>query len=108
MVLTINRLDKLAALRRVYVKQGMMVGTTSAYMALTAHRHLPGPIGSDSEVEVEGNQENNNGESDDKGDNEDVGPVSGPRVLLSVKLASQYGMLAYLVSRRSVLTISIQ
>ena len=100
MVCTINRLDKLAALRRVYVRQGMMVGTTSAYMALTAsaHRHPPGPIHS----EVEDNQENDNDEGDEleKEDDRysDVGPVSGPKALSSVILAAQYGMLAYLVS----------
>jgi hypothetical protein len=115
MVRTINRLDKLAALHRVYLKQGMMVGTTSAYMACTLHRHLPG---SDSEVEVEvedghwqDDESDDESDSDDEEDDDDmgaVGPVSGPKALSSVALASRYRMsqLTYLISHR-VLTIFI-
>jgi hypothetical protein len=112
MVRTINRLDKLSALHRVFVKRGMMVGTTSAYMACTLCGHPPGPIGSDHEAED--NQENNNNESDDESDNEgddedhDVGPVSGPRALSSVTLASRQGMLTHLISHRAALTILIE
>ena len=89
MVRTINRLDKLAALHRVYIIQGMMVGTTSAYMACTQalQRYLPS-------TEVVENHDDDG--SDEKEDDEDVGPVSGPRALSSVKLASRYGTLAYL------------
>ena len=93
MVRTINRLDKLAALRRVYVEQGMMVGTTSAYMAFTSLcRHSSG-----SKVEAEDNQNNDESDdkSDDEGDDEDMGPAPGPRALSSVTLASRPGMLAY-------------
>jgi hypothetical protein len=99
MVHTINRLDKLAALHRVYIKQGMMVGTTSAYMARTLHKHLPGTVGGDVEVTVTVEDQN---ESDDEGDGNlkeddtDVGPVSGPRALSSVTLASRYRMLVQL------------
>ena len=106
MVCTINHLDKLAALHRVYLKWGMMVGTTLAYMARTPHQDLPG---SDSEPEVEdGHWRDDESDSDDKEDDNDVGPVSGPRALSSVTLASRRGMsqLAYLISHR-VLTISI-
>jgi hypothetical protein len=116
MVRTINRLDKLAALHSVYVKQGMMVGTTSAYIARTLHKHLPGTVQVGSEVEVVVTVEDNQGESEVEGDgnlkedddSEDVGPVSGPRALSSVTLASRYGKLAYLqVISHKVLTITI-
>lgn len=110
MVCTINRLDKLAALHRVYLKQGMIVGMTSAYMARTPHQDMPG---SDSEPEVEDghwrdDESDDESDSDDKEDDDDVGPVSGPRALSSVILASRCGMsqLAYLILHR-VLTISI-
>jgi hypothetical protein len=111
MVRTINRLDKLAALHRVYLKRGMMVGTTSAYMACTLHRDLPG---SDSEAEVEDghwqdDESDDKSDSDDKEDDDDVGPASGPSALSSVALASRPGMsrFTYLISHSVLRMISI-
>lgn len=101
MVCTINWLDKLAALHWVYVKWGMMVGMTLAYMACTQCGHLSGPIGSKIDIMVEDDEDNNDDEHNDeenKEDDKDVGPVSGPRALSSVTLASWHGMLTYLVS----------
>jgi hypothetical protein len=97
----INQLDKLAVLHRVYVKWGMMVGTTLAYMTCTQCGHLSGPIGSEINVMVEDDEDNNDDEHDDeenKEDDKDVGPVSGPRALSLVTLTSRHGMLTYLVS----------
>jgi hypothetical protein len=80
MVCTINRLDNLAALQRVYLKQGMMVGTTSAYIAHTLRGH------SSDEAEVSRGDQGDS-ESESEGD-DDVGPISGPRALSAVTLAS--------------------
>jgi len=77
-----------------------MVGTTSVYMACTQCRQLSGPIGSKINIMVEDNKDNNDDEHDEENQeyDEDVGPVSGLRALSLVTLASQHGMLTYLVS----------
>ena len=78
MLHTINQLDKLAALHCVFVQQGMMVGTTSAYI-----------------VHALSGQLDNSEDSEDARDAEDVDnvePVSGPRALSSMVLASHPGM----------------
>lgn len=90
MVRTINRLDNLAALQRVYLKQGMMVGTTSAYIALTLRGH------SSDEAEVSRGDQGDS-ESKSEGD-DDVGPISGPRALSAVTLASRQGELVEQIS----------
>ena len=113
MVCTINRLDKLAALQRVYARQGMLVGTTSAHVAQTLHKCLPRAVGAEGEIkDMRGNgkdyegsnesDEEDNYRSDDESDEgdieEDIGPVSGSRALSSVMLASQRGGLVDVLS----------
>lgn len=73
MVQTINRLDKLEALRVVFKNQGMLVGTTTAYMA--------GLIVHDTSGEAES-------ESDSDDEHEEAGPDRSPRSLHSVSLAA--------------------
>ncbi|KAF5379427.1 hypothetical protein D9615_006625 [Tricholomella constricta] len=73
MLRTISRLEKLTAARREFTKWGMMVGSTSSYTMMVLEGGAPEPLE----------------ESDEEVDNEDeeLGPVSGPKVLSSVKLA---------------------
>jgi len=82
MLHTINQLDKLAALHRVFVQQGMMVGMTSAYIAHALSEQL------DNEDEDTKDSE----DARDAEDVDDVAPVSGPRALSSMALASHPGM----------------
>ena len=74
----INQLDKLAALHHVFVQQGMMVGMTSAYIA----HALSGQLDNSEDSE----------DARDAKDVDNVEPVSGPRALLSMVLASHPGM----------------
>ncbi|KAF8159988.1 hypothetical protein B0H34DRAFT_843889 [Crassisporium funariophilum] len=68
MLWTILQMEKL-------FKRGMMTGSTSPYMA-KVYVGIP---------DVPEEDEN----EDDKNDNKDLGPASGPKVLLSIKLARQ-------------------
>lgn len=86
MLRTLSRLDKLAALRQIYVQRGMMVGKTSAYVA-QSHNDVPGPM----VLDDEDSDGLGGAEGDDNTD--DVGPVPGPRALSPVKLATQIRML---------------
>ncbi|KAF8149984.1 hypothetical protein B0H34DRAFT_785236 [Crassisporium funariophilum] len=72
MLRTLSRLDKIAAVRRQFERWGMMVGSAVSYMAMLLAGGAPEP-------QVVAPQE---AEEDD-----DLGPVSGPKVLSSVKLA---------------------
>jgi hypothetical protein len=84
MLHTLTRLDKLAALRCVFRKQGMMAGTTSTYMAKM----------------VAGEELEDDSTSDDEegGDGDDSGAEPGPKVLSSVKLAVSPGKRSNLVA----------
>jgi len=95
MLCTINRLDKLAALRRVFVQKRMMVDTTSAHVAGALSRQLDNE---NEGAEASDDQDNNSNSYDDDVDNnmdddmDDVAPVAGPRALSSVALSSHRGM----------------
>ena len=81
-MLLINcRMDKLAFAKRAFDRLGTMIGTTSAYMAMILRGGQPAVTVT---VPIEGtpNEEDN-----------DIGPVSGPKVLSSIRLAATRGML---------------
>ena len=97
MLQTITRLDKIAALRRIFLKKGMLVGTTAAYIA---------QLLSETDSDAAGDEENRateEGEDEDKEQGEDygkvgadeclrdIGPVSGPQALSSIMLAPTQG-----------------
>ena len=97
MLRTITRLDKIAALRRIFLKKGMLVGTTAAYIA---------QLLSETDSDAGGDEENRateEGEDEDEEQGEDygkvgadeclrdVGPVSGPQALSSIMLAPTRG-----------------
>ena len=71
MLRTLCRLDKLAAARRAFEELGMMDGTTSTYTAMVHAGGEPQP-----RAVVE---------ADDEDD--DNGPVAGPKALSTVELA---------------------
>lgn len=79
MLLTISRLDKLAAARRLFIKHGMMEGSTTSYTAMALQGQQPQPLVDPT--------------ADDQDDFEDLdlGPVSGPKVLSSIELAKAPG-----------------
>lgn len=81
MLVTIARLDKLASARRAFDRLGMMEGTTSSYTAMILRGELPQP-----KALADGNN------SDDDND-DDIGPVRGPKSLSSIELARTPGML---------------
>jgi hypothetical protein len=90
MLNTLMRLDKLAALRRVFAKQGMMTGSTSTYMA----KMVAGE-------ELEENSPPDNDEEDEVRD--DSGAEPGPKALSSVELAVSPGKWLDLVALGSIL-----
>lgn len=80
MLHTITQLDKLAALKHIYLQCGMLVGTISAYIAKT---HELGNMDSDSD------NEDAAGNKAEECDVNNVSPAPGPHTLSSVQLASQ-------------------
>ncbi|KAH9994306.1 hypothetical protein BJV74DRAFT_877659 [Russula compacta] len=72
MLRTIRRLDKLAAARRAHTELGMMHGTTTSYTAMILRGEQPQP-----RVPA----------AVDEDEDDDNGPVSGPKSLSSVELA---------------------
>ena len=98
MLRTITRLDKFAALRRVFLHKGMLVGSTSA--------HLAQLLGEGNDTEdgdgSEGTRDDGEGEEDEEVDGQekpgvdeclkDAGPVAGPQALSSIALAANSGM----------------
>ena len=78
MLQTISRLDKLAAIRCVFTKLGMMEGSTTSYMAMVLRGEHPQPL-----VDPE--------DDDQFNEEKDLGPVSGPKVLSSIALAKSPG-----------------
>jgi hypothetical protein len=85
MLRTILWLDKMAALRRIFVKRGMMTGTTSSYMA----RIEEVAALSDVESEHENGHRQDDNKEDDKED--DGGPIDGTPLnsLSDIKLAAR-------------------
>ena len=102
MLRTITRLDKLAALRRIFLKKGMLVGTTAAYIAQLLSEtdsDAAGDKGNGATEEEE--EEEEEPEEEEKGEGYgrvgaderlgDVGPVCGPQALSSIMLAPTRG-----------------
>ena len=71
MLRTNSRLDKMSFARRIFTEHGLMSGSTSSYTAMLLR-------GEQVPVPVPANQED---------DSNDMGPISGPKVLCSVQLA---------------------
>jgi hypothetical protein len=91
MLRTIRRLDKLAAARRAHTELGMMDGTTASYAAMILRGEQPQP-----RVPA----------AVDEDEDDDNGPVSGPKSLSSVELARFVGMF-YFCSIFATLHISL-
>ena len=72
-------MDKLAFAKRAFARLGTMIGTTSAYMTMILEGGQPAVT---VPIEETHNEEDN-----------DIGPVSGPKVLSSIRLAATRGML---------------
>ena len=94
MLRTITHLDKITALQRVFVRSGMLVGTTSSYIAQLSSE---GDSTGDSDDVSEGTTEDE-WEDDKEEDNQenlgrlqDAGPVAGPQALSSITLAATSG-----------------
>ena len=79
MLVTILRLEKLTMIRQVFSQVGMMEGTTSSYTAMILRGELPQPMASN--------------DNDDNDDN--MGPVHGPRTLSSVELSRSAGLFLF-------------
>ncbi|KAJ6490015.1 hypothetical protein C8R45DRAFT_1138948, partial [Mycena sanguinolenta] len=79
MLVTLTRLDKLAAALRLFTLRGMMTGTTSSYTARVAAGFQPQVTAATTAAAVEA-------EADD--DDDDDGVVHGPRSLSDVEVAA--------------------
>jgi hypothetical protein len=78
MLVTLSRLDKLAAARREFASRGMMTGTTSSYTAMVLTGHQPQVTAVQVAADVAADKE----DIDD-----DDGVVHGPRSLSDIELA---------------------
>ncbi|KAJ2921951.1 hypothetical protein H1R20_g15145, partial [Candolleomyces eurysporus] len=85
MLQIIVRLDKLATLQRLFWNNGMLQGSTSAYMALTAANNWQ-PLEQDSDDTENGEEWEQELVDDER--LADVAPIQGPRFASSVLLAS--------------------
>ena len=74
MLVTVSRLDKLASAGQIFSRLGMMEGTTSSYTAMMLRGESPQPQ-----------------TMEDKNDDDDAGPVSGPKSMSSIELARTVG-----------------
>lgn len=93
MLRTITRLDKLAALRRRFLRERLLVGSTAGYF-VSENGRAAGRVldnGTDDEMEVDGveDMEERIGNVEDNVDDE--GPDSGPQSLSSIMLAAVPG-----------------
>jgi len=90
MLQTITRLDKLAALCRIFLKKGMLIGTTAAYIAQLLSEMDADDEGLGTTEEEDEEKGKEQGEDYGKvGADEhlgDAGPVSGPQALSSIML----------------------
>ncbi|KAF8962421.1 hypothetical protein BDZ97DRAFT_1662882 [Flammula alnicola] len=75
MLRTLSRLHKMAAARRHFAKQGMMEGSTSSYTSMILAGGAPQP------------QDNEAGDGEGLDTDEDLGPLTGPKVLSSIELS---------------------
>ncbi|EDR13606.1 uncharacterized protein LACBIDRAFT_322663 [Laccaria bicolor S238N-H82] len=73
MLWTISQLDKMAAARSMFTSKGMMKGSTLSYMEMIDAGGAPEPLALDLD--------------DENDENDDLGPVLGPKVLSSIDLA---------------------
>jgi hypothetical protein len=94
MLVTISRLDKLAAAYEVFSQLGMMEGTTASYTAMILHGELPQPKVSEG--------------GDDNGEDDDIGLSPGPKSLSSIELARTPGLFPFSTSLKEYLYISSQ
>lgn len=109
MLRTIIRLDKVAALRRIFLRQGMLAGSTAAHTAHVLSEANSNPNDEDwcSDVSDDGEDwcsETNVEDKDDEmeGDDRlednvrerlnDAGPAAGPHGLSSIVLAARQGV----------------
>jgi hypothetical protein len=76
MLLTNSRLDKLASAGRIFSRFGMMEGTASSYTAMILRGEYP---------QLRTMEDNNN--------DDDIGPVAGPKSMSSIELAHTAGKL---------------
>ena len=90
MLRTICRLDKLGAAWRAFAEHGMMDGTTASYTAMIHAGGEPQP-----RANVHG------GDEDD-----DNGPVAGPKTLSTVELARIPGQSLFPLSSSNLITLS--
>jgi len=98
MLRTILQLDKMAALRQIFVKRGMMTGTTSSYMARIEEVAAP----SDVESEHEHRQDDNEDENEDDDEEDDGGLIDGTPLnsLSHIKLAARIRVYLVMVTLR--------
>lgn len=92
MLRTNCRLDKMASARRAFDRLGMMAGTISAYTAMVLQGGEPVV-----EETPTGNEDVN-----------DIGPVSGPKVLSSIHLATTRGMLYFHLDSSLLIDVSLE
>ncbi|KAJ7939434.1 hypothetical protein B0H13DRAFT_2648517 [Mycena leptocephala] len=91
MLVTITRLDKLAAAKREFTSRGMMTGTTSSYTAMVLAGYQPQVTAVEAAADLAAVQEDND---------DDDGVVHGPRSFSDIELAAtaQRGYPKYLVA----------
>ena len=97
MLRTIVRLEKLAALRRRFLQQGMLIGSTAGYIYRTFStvNDNVDDISMDTDTDSDTVSKNGYASGTKSQDEErlcDVGPDNGPRALSSIVLASTPGM----------------
>ena len=97
MLRTITRLDKIAALQPVFVRSGMLIGTTTSYIAQVLSKGNGTGDSDDvsegtTEDEWEDDKENLEDDNENLGHLKDAGPVAGPQALSSITLAATPGM----------------
>lgn len=98
MLKIIVRVDKLATLHQLFKDRGMLQGSTSMYMALTAANDWQ-PLDLEDLEGEEGNQADDDEPGDDNERMGDVAPVNGPRFASSVTLARTHRELFFIVQK---------
>ena len=86
-------MDKIATLRRIFLKKGILVGTTPAYIAQLLSETDPNAAGDEENRATEEGEDEDEEQGEDYGKVgadeclRDVGPISGPQALSSIMLA---------------------
>jgi hypothetical protein len=95
MLRTIIRLEKLAALRQRFLREGMLLGSTAAHFSLNLNE-LEGEASKSDDEETISDHENNRLDAEERRGVEeclgDAGPESGPPSLSSITLATSPGI----------------